>query len=82
MVRRAFADEDADIYLLVDGDGTYDASVAPDLVQLVAKGHDLVNAAYYRSPTTPAAATSSGTGCSPEWSRALQPGDPRHALGL
>ena len=29
VVRRAFADIDADIYLLIDGDDTYDAAAAP-----------------------------------------------------
>ena len=32
VVRRAFADIDADIYLLIDGDDTYDASAAPELI--------------------------------------------------
>jgi glycosyltransferase involved in cell wall biosynthesis len=38
VVRRMFADVDADIYLMADGDGTYDAAAAPDLVALVAEG--------------------------------------------
>ena len=33
VVRRAFADIDADIYLLIDGDDTYDAAAAPDMVE-------------------------------------------------
>jgi glycosyltransferase involved in cell wall biosynthesis len=33
VVRRMFADIEADVYLLVDGDGTYDASAAPLLVE-------------------------------------------------
>jgi glycosyltransferase involved in cell wall biosynthesis len=33
VVRRALAEIDADIYLLADGDGTYDASAAPELVR-------------------------------------------------
>src|SRR5262249_23708113 len=32
VVRRMFADVEADVYVLVDGDGTYDAAAAPDLV--------------------------------------------------
>lgn len=32
VVSRAFADIDADIYLMVDGDGTYDASAAPAMI--------------------------------------------------
>jgi glycosyltransferase involved in cell wall biosynthesis len=44
VVRRMFADIEADIYVLVDGDDTYDASVAPDLIrQLVAGGLDIVS---------------------------------------
>ncbi len=34
-MRRMFAEIDADVYLMVDGDGTYDPSAAPDLVSLV-----------------------------------------------
>jgi glycosyltransferase involved in cell wall biosynthesis len=32
VVRRMFQDIEADIYVMVDGDDTYDASVAPDLI--------------------------------------------------
>ncbi|MCP3020266.1 MULTISPECIES: glycosyltransferase [Cupriavidus] len=43
VVRRMFADVDADVYVMVDGDGTYDASVAPELVRrLCAEGLDMV----------------------------------------
>ena len=35
VVRRMFADIDADIYVLVDGDGTYDAAAAPALIALL-----------------------------------------------
>jgi len=35
VVRRAFADVEADIYVMADGDGTYDASRAEDLVSLL-----------------------------------------------
>jgi glycosyltransferase involved in cell wall biosynthesis len=46
VVRRMFADVDADIYVMVDGDGTYDASAASGLVnRLVADGLDMVNCA-------------------------------------
>jgi glycosyltransferase involved in cell wall biosynthesis len=46
VVRRMFADVDADVYLLVDGDGTYDASAAPAMVaQLLDEGLDMVSAA-------------------------------------
>ncbi len=34
-VRRGFADVEADAYVLVDGDGTYDAAAAPALVALL-----------------------------------------------
>ncbi|XVX21106.1 glycosyltransferase [Actinomycetota bacterium] len=38
VVRRAFADIDADIYLLIDGDDTYDASAAPLMIQTLLSG--------------------------------------------
>ena len=46
VVRRMFADIDADVYVLVDGDGTYDAAAAPMMVRrLVDEGLDMVSAA-------------------------------------
>lgn len=43
VMRRMFADIDADIYVLCDADDTYDASAAPQLVaQLVENGLDMV----------------------------------------
>lgn len=43
VVRRMFADVDADVYVLVDGDGTYEAQAAPRLVaRLCAEGLDMV----------------------------------------
>ena len=33
VVRRAFADVDADVYVLIDGDDTYDATAAPKLIE-------------------------------------------------
>jgi glycosyltransferase involved in cell wall biosynthesis len=43
VVRRMFADIDADIYILVDGDGTYDAASAPALAEkLCAESLDMV----------------------------------------
>ncbi|MYM70281.1 glycosyltransferase [Pseudoduganella sp. FT55W] len=43
VVRRMFADIEADAYVMVDGDDTYDASVAPQLVErLLAEGLDMV----------------------------------------
>ena len=35
VVRRMFADIDADVYVLVDGDDTYDPATAPDMVRLL-----------------------------------------------
>jgi glycosyltransferase involved in cell wall biosynthesis len=44
VVRRMFGDVDADLYIMVDGDGTYDASAAPRLVTTLVSGpYDMVN---------------------------------------
>lgn len=44
VVRRMFADIEADIYVLVDGDDTYDAADAPKLVRaLRTNGYDIVS---------------------------------------
>lgn len=46
VVRRMFADIEADVYVMVDGDDTYEASKAPELVRkLVAEQLDMVNGA-------------------------------------
>jgi glycosyltransferase involved in cell wall biosynthesis len=46
VVRRMFADVDAAVYVLVDGDDTYEAGAAPRLVrELVENGLDFVNGA-------------------------------------
>lgn len=46
VVRRMFADIEADIYVLVDGDDTYDAASAPALIQrLIEDSLDMVNGA-------------------------------------
>lgn len=43
VVRRMFADVDADVYVMVDGDATYDAAAAPAMVQkLVDENLDMV----------------------------------------
>lgn len=43
VIRRMFADIDADIYIMVDGDNTYDASAAPQLAaKLVEEGLDML----------------------------------------
>jgi glycosyltransferase involved in cell wall biosynthesis len=55
VVRRMFADVDAEIYLLVDGDATYDAPSAPAMIERLIEDHldmvvahrvDQVDAAY------------------------------------
>jgi glycosyltransferase involved in cell wall biosynthesis len=44
VIRRMFADIEADAYVLVDGDDTYDASAAPEMVRLLLDGQlDMVN---------------------------------------
>jgi glycosyltransferase involved in cell wall biosynthesis len=43
VVRRMFADVDADIYVMADGDATYDASSAPAMIErMLAEGLDMV----------------------------------------
>src|SRR5579864_610486 len=39
VVRRMFADIDADIYVLVDGDATYDAASVPKMIDMLASEH-------------------------------------------
>ena len=39
VVRRMFADIDADVYVLVDGDATYDAASAPRMVEMLMSEH-------------------------------------------
>src|SRR4030081_2856438 len=39
VVRRMFADVDADIYVLVDGDATYDAASAPRMIETLLTDH-------------------------------------------
>lgn len=46
VVRRMFADVEADWYVMVDGDATYDASAAPRLLaHAIEGGYDMVNVA-------------------------------------
>ena len=61
VVRRMFADVDADIYVLVDGDATYDAPSAPRMIEALVTEHldmvvglrvDQVEAAYRRGHRT------------------------------
>ena len=48
VVRRMFADIDADVYILVDGDDTYDPAVAPGMLKMLIDGQlDMVSAARY-----------------------------------
>ena len=50
VMRRMFADVEADIYVLVDGDDTYDAHSAPNLIEeLIANHLDMVNGARAES---------------------------------
>ncbi len=52
VVRRMFADIEADIYVIVDGDGTYDAASAPRLIRyLLTERLDMVNCARSSSET-------------------------------
>ena len=45
VVRRMFADVEADIYVLVDGDGTYDADASPGMIALLRQDRlDMVTA--------------------------------------
>src|SRR5215467_4056262 len=39
VVRRMFADIDADVYVLVDGDATYDAPSAPGMIERLVNDH-------------------------------------------
>lgn len=41
VVKSMFADIDADIYLMVDGDSTYSAAYADQLVELIKNGYDM-----------------------------------------
>lgn len=44
VMRRMFSDIDADVYVLVDGDDTYDSTAAPAMVKLLLDGQlDMVN---------------------------------------
>jgi len=61
VVRRMFADVDADIYVLVDGDATYDAPSAPRMIDVLVSEHldmvvglrvDRSDAAYRRGHRT------------------------------
>tara|TARA_R100001377_G_scaffold50843_2_gene29646 strand:- start:1444 stop:2448 length:1005 start_codon:yes stop_codon:yes gene_type:complete len=52
VVCRMFADIDADVYVLVDGDGTYDAASAPMLLRMLQEDHlDMVCGARISNAT-------------------------------
>ncbi|MBF0817249.1 glycosyltransferase [Microbacterium paludicola] len=38
VVRRAFADVEADIYVMIDGDDTYDAAALPEMIRVLREG--------------------------------------------
>ena len=38
VIRRAFGDIDADVYLMIDGDDTYDAAAAPEMIRTLLEG--------------------------------------------
>ena len=42
VIRAMFEDIDADVYIMADGDDTYPADAAPDMVAKVAEGYDMV----------------------------------------
>ena len=64
VMRRMFADIDADIYIMVDGDNTYDAASAPALVAKLREGRSTSSTAPGSRRRTPpiAPATASATG--------------------
>ena len=47
VVRRMFADVEADIYVLVDGDDTYDADSAPGLVDRLIRSAEGIDVVVY-----------------------------------
>ena len=50
VVRRMFSDVEADIYVLVDGDGTYDPGSAPEMIRMLLENRlDMVNGARVSS---------------------------------
>jgi glycosyltransferase involved in cell wall biosynthesis len=52
VIRRAMADLDADVYLMIDGDDTYDASAAPEMVRVLLEGpYDQVTGVRVASKT-------------------------------
>jgi hypothetical protein len=84
VVRRMFADVEADIYIMADGDSTYDAAAAPDLVaKLIDEQLDMVVArASPKSRRPIAAATSSATAVHGHPGEPVRPHLQRHLLRL
>ena len=71
VVRRAFADIDADIYILIDGDDTYDADAAPAMIAALRDGpldHVLGVRQQTAAQAHTAPVTKPGTRCSIGWS--------------
>lgn len=53
VIARAFADVDAEIYVLVDGDNTYDAAAAPAMIRMLVAGRlDMVTGTRVTDPLT------------------------------
>ena len=47
VIRRMFADLDADIFIMVDGDATYEASMAPTMIDELVENNLDINIGYY-----------------------------------
>lgn len=53
VIRQAFADVEADVYVMVDGDNTYDPGTAPELIrQIVEEDCDMATASRLRAETS------------------------------
>ncbi len=65
VVRRMFADIDADIYVLVDGDATYDAASAPRMIEMLLSRSSRHGGGLSRRPAAPPTgpAIAPATGC-------------------
>ncbi len=69
VIRRMFADVDADVYVLADGDATYDATAAPKMIaRLITSNLDMVTGARLsRGQPHSGPATGSAIACSAGW---------------
>lgn len=55
VIRRAFGDIDADVYLMIDGDDTYDAAAAPEMIRTLLEGpYDHILGVRQDDPTSTA----------------------------